>query len=133
MDKDKLRRLCLRLLVLLAVGVWPLSSAQSQQGRRPQISDSRKSLGYAFVSPNTRENLTLQEAKAALNSAEEKRLVEEAQRVACRMHQPITVQRAVGSWTDGAEQSTIIRTRTNESSLRYAGSWLGRFAKQKAV
>ena len=129
MDKDKLKTLCWRLLLLLAISAWPLTFAHAQQG----VIDSRKSLGYAFVSPNTRENLTLQEAKAGLNSAEEKRLIEEVQRVACRLHQAMNVQKAIGSWTDGAEHSTIIRIRTNQSSLRYAGSWLGRFARQKAV
>lgn len=125
------RQRFLQICLLLTLGLGPLSAAFGQQAKpRPE---SGKARGYAFVSPNTRENLTLAEAQAALNSAEEQRLIDEARYVACQLHKSIGVDKAVGSWSDGAEHSTIIRTRTNEPSLRYAGSWLGKFARQKAI
>jgi hypothetical protein len=120
-----------QLLLLLVFAVWPISAASGQQ--QQQRDDQRQSPGYAFVSPNTRENLTLEEAQAGLNSDEEKRLVAEAHRVACRLRESLNVDKAVGSWTDGAEHSSIMRIHTSESSLRYASSWLGKFARQKAI
>lgn len=123
---------CLRLFLLLTLGFSSLSFgyAQAKPVRRP---DNAPAIGYAFVSPNTRENLTLEEARAGLNSPEEARLISEAWLVGCRLHKSLTVQKAVGSWSDGAEYSTIIRAQTNKTSLRYAGSWLGKFANQKAI
>lgn len=121
-NEVRIRRHCRQLLLLLALVVWPISAVPGQQAQQRPGSSTRKSLGYAFVSPNTRENLTLEEAQAALKSAEEKRLITEAREVACRLQQAFNIDRAVGSWSDGAEHSTIIRARTNELSLRYAGS-----------
>lgn len=120
----------LQFLMLLTLGLGSISACG--QPAQPRT-DTRKARGYVFVSPNTRENLTLEEAQGALNSAEEKRLIDEARYVACRMHKSIGVDKAIGSWSDGAEHSTIIRARIYESSLRYAGSWLGKFARQKAI
>lgn len=131
MANHNIRTYFLRLVVLLTVGFGGISTTCGQAAQ-PRT-DGRKAAGYAFVSPNTRENLTLEEAQAGLNSAEEKRLIAEARQVACRLRKPLGVDKAVGSWSDGAEHSTIIRARTNEPSLRYAGSWLGKFARQKAI
>ena len=121
----------LQILLLLTLGLGPLSAASAQKAQ-PRTAN-QKGRGYAFVSPNTRENLTLAEAQAALDSAEEQHLIDEARHVACQLHQSIGVDKAIGSWSDGAEHSIIIRTRTIEPSLRYAGSWLGKSARQKAV
>ena len=131
MANKNIRTHFLRLFVLLTLGFGGIS-ATSGQTAQPRT-DGRKAAGYAFVSPNTRENLTLEEAQAGLNSVEEKRLIAEARQVACRLRKPLRVDKAVGSWSDGAEHSTIIRASTNETSLRYAGSWLGKFARQKAI
>lgn len=114
-------------LVLLAVLCsWPVLCVHGQ--RQPD-----KTPAYIFVSPNTRENLTLEDAKAGLSSDEEKRLIDEERDVACRLRHTVIVERAIGSWSDGAEHSTVLRGQMNEQSLRYAGSWLGRFATQKAI
>ena len=131
MANKRIKTHFLRLVVLLTLGFGGISAVYGQT-LQPRT-DARKALGYAFVSPNTRENLTLEEAQAGLNSAEEERLIAEAHQVACRLRKPLGVDKAVGSWSDGAEHSTIIRARTNEPSLRYAGSWLGKFARQKAI
>jgi hypothetical protein len=121
-------RVNIRLLLLLVVCSWPASFVYGQQQRL-----QRPTAGYIFVSPNTREDLTLEDAKAGLNSEEEKRLIEEERDVACRLRRSIIVNKAIGSWSDGAEHATVIRSRMNEPSLRYAGSWLGKFASQKAI
>jgi hypothetical protein len=130
------------LLLLMVVAAWPISATHgqklSQEQRAQQVQQARRRVvlrvrTYAFVSPNTREKLTLKEAIERLNSADEKRLIEESRRVACRLHLPSSVRKAVGSWTDGAEHSTVTRTSTTEPTVRYAASWLGKFARQKAV
>jgi hypothetical protein len=41
--------------------------------------------------------------------------------------------KALGSWTDGAEHSTIFRAMAGEATMRYAVSFLGKYANQKAV
>lgn len=126
------RRHFLQFLLLLTLALGSIAAANAQVKPR-QGSDRRKSLSYVFVSPNTRENLTLAEAQAGLNSDEEIHLIAEAHEVACRLRKSLSVVKAIGSWSDGAEHSTLIRARTNESMLRYAGSLLGKFARQKAI
>jgi hypothetical protein len=120
------QKLSITFVVLLVMGVCPGFYVQGQQ-------NSSKSQSYIFVSPNTRENLTLEEAEAGLNSAEEMHLIKEERDVACRLRRTLTIQKAVGSWSDGAEHSTVITGSMGQPSLRYAGSWLGKFANQKAI
>jgi hypothetical protein len=122
------------LLALIVSAAWPgwITSAQ-QIAKGPPVHSTNKAISYAFVSPNTRENLTLPEAIAGLSSVEEKHLITETHLVACRLHLALQVQKGVGSWNDGAEHSTVIRVTTNEAKLRYASSWLGKFARQKEV
>jgi hypothetical protein len=125
-----------RLVLLTLLALWPpvLISAQEPAKSQPaRVETKRKAISYAFVSPNTRENLTLKEAIAGLSSFDEKRLIDEARRVACRLHLSWHVRKAVGSWTDGAENSTLIHLNTDQATVRYAASWLGKFASQKSV
>jgi hypothetical protein len=134
LNHQRLHLLPCVLLSLIVSAAWPgwITSAQ-QIAKSPPAHSTNNAISYAFVSPNTRENLTLPEAIAGLSSLEEKRLVSEAHQVACRLHLALRVKKAVGSWSDGAEHSTVIRVTTNKAKLRYASSWLGKFARQKAV
>ena len=122
------------LLLLAASAAWPgLVILGQQPAQSRPVHSTKKTISYAFVSPNTSENLTLPEAIAGLSSPDEKRLIDETRLLSCRLHQVLRVQRAVGSWTDGAENSTVVRVTTDEARLRYSSSWLGKFARQKAV
>ncbi|HEV7398509.1 MAG TPA: hypothetical protein VGN86_18495, partial [Pyrinomonadaceae bacterium] len=121
---------CFRLALIVFLSVCSCAFAEGQQARKNR---DPKSLSYAFVSPNTSDSLTLAQAQAGLSSIEEAQLIREVRVVSCKLRQPFMVRKAVGAWSDGAEYSTIIRSRTNEASLRYVGSWLGRFARQKAI
>jgi len=85
------------------------------------------------VSPNTKTNLKLQQAIAGMNSPEEAKLVNQAVNLGCVVRSPITAFRALGSWTDGAENSVLLRVRGDEESLRYVLSRMGRDAEQKYV
>jgi len=107
------------LLLVLMVG-WTTASAQ-------------QTLNYGIVSPNTKTNLKLADAIAGMNSAEESKLLNEAINLSCVVRSRITVFRALGSWTDGAEHSVLLRVSGEEDTLRYVLSRMGRDAEQKYV
>jgi hypothetical protein len=92
---------------------------------------AQRSLG--FVSPNTRDNLRLEDAIHGMDSQEELRLLSRAKSLGCVIRRNISTTEAVGSWSDGAEHSIVVRVTADESSLRYLMSRLGRDANQKAV
>jgi hypothetical protein len=86
-----------------------------------------------FVSPNTRENLTLDDATRGMSSKEEMQLAQQAKDLRCVFKRPVSTARAVGSWSDGAEHSLLIRVHSDEDTMRYLMSRLGKTANQKAV
>ena len=110
-------------LLVLLLGWTTLVSAQQDQ----------KSFNYGFVSPNTKTDLKLEQAIAGMNSAEEAKLVNEAVNLGCVVRTRITAFRALGSWSDGAEHSVMMRIRGDEATLRYVLSRMGRDAEQKYV
>ena len=91
------------------------------------------SLNYGFVSPNTRDDLNFEDAVRGMNSSEEVRLLRQAQSLGCVVKRKVTTMRALGSWSDGAEHSILLRTNSDEPTIRYLMSRLGRDANQKAV
>jgi len=115
------------LILVLLLGCGTLISAQQPQN------DSRESLNYGFVSPNTRDDLKIEEAIRGMNSPQESRLVNEAVNLACVLRSKIRAVRALGSWSDGAEYSVMLRVKTNETGVRYLLSRMGRDAHQKSV
>lgn len=88
---------------------------------------------YGIVSPNTKTDLKLAEAIAGMNSAEESKLLKQAINLGCVVRSPIKAFRALGSWTDGAEHSVLLRVNGDEPTLRYVLSRMGRDAEQKYV
>src|SRR5919205_115880 len=88
---------------------------------------------YGMVSPNTKTNLKLAGAIAGMNSAEESKLLKQALNLSCVVRSRIRAFRALGSWSDGAEHSVLLRVRGDEESLRYILSRMGRDAEQKYV
>ena len=111
----------LALVVLLACGS---SSAQEQAPR---------TFNYAFVSPNTRENLKIEDAIKGMNSAEETQLRMKAINLSCVVRSRIRAYKALGAWSDGAEHSVLMRVHSDAPTLRYLMSRMGRDAKQKYV
>jgi hypothetical protein len=110
----------LRLVVaLLLLGCGPITAQSSRN--------------FGFVSPNTRDNLNLQEAIQGMDSQEELDLLSRAKNLGCVVKRTITTEPAVGTWSDGAEHSILIKVNANESTIRYLMSRLGRNANQKAV
>lgn len=94
---------------------------------------AQKPLNVGIVSPNTKTDLKLEQAIAGMNSPEEAKLVNQAVNLGCVVRSPISAFRALGSWTDGAENSVLLRVRGDEESLRYVLSRMGRDAEQKYV
>ncbi len=116
------RRALLLLCLWLAAAC---GAAYAQQG---------KAVSYTFVSPNTREELTLGEAVRLLSSREELLLINHIRTLSrCLRLKPLAVRRTIGSWADGAEHAALFRVDADEPTLRYADARLGKQARQKAV
>jgi hypothetical protein len=110
----------LRSLLLVLIVGWTTVSAQ-------------EALNYGIVSPNTKTDLKLADAIAGMNSAEESKLLNQAVNLSCVVQSQITAFRALGSWSDGAEHSVLLRVSGDEATLRYVLSRMGRDAEQKYV
>jgi hypothetical protein len=95
--------------------------------------DGQRADSYTFVSPNTRENLTLADAIRLLNSREEQRFINSIHRLARCLRLKPSVAKAIGSFTDGAEHSALFRVSTDLETLRYADARLGKLGRQKTV
>ena len=113
-----------RSLLLLLIVAW--SSAVSAQ-------QDHTSVAYGFVSPNTSENLKLEQAIKGMGSREETELRNKAINLSCVVRTKVQAFRALGSWSDGAEHSVMVRVKTDEATLRYLLSRMGRDAQQKYV
>ena len=113
-----------RSLLLLLVLAWS-SAISAQQDQRV--------VSYGFVSPNTTQNLKFEQAIAAMNSTAETVLRRKAINLSCVVRTQIRAFRALGSWSDGAEHSVMVRFTSDEDTLRYVVSRMGRDAQQKYV
>jgi len=107
------------LLVLLLGWTAAVSAQQSQN--------------YGFVSPNTKTDLKLEEAIKEMNSPEETQLRRKAINLSCVVRSKIRAFNALGVWSDGAEHSVMLRVKSDEATLRYVLSRMGRDAQQKYV
>jgi hypothetical protein len=94
---------------------------------------AQSSHNYGFVSPNTKENLKLEEAIKGMSSAEETKLVKQSIDMGCVVRSRIRAFRSLGSWSDGAEHSVMLRLESDEPTVRYVLSRLGRDARQKSI
>lgn len=106
------------LLLVLLIGWTTAVSAQQN---------------FGIVSPNTKTDLKLTEAIAGMSSAEESKLLKQAINLSCVVRSRIRASRALGSWSDGAEPSVLLRINGDEATLRYVLSRMGRDAEQKYV
>lgn len=109
-------------LVILLGWATAVSAQQAQQ-----------TLNLGIVSPNTKTDLKLADAIAGMSSADESKLLQQAINLGCVVRSPISARRALGSWTDGAEPSVLLRVKGDEAALRYVLSRMGRDAEQKYV
>jgi len=124
--KTHLKQLAIVLLLLTA-------TVQASAQQRSQTARQNKALNYGFVSPNVKEGLSLDDAIAGMNSTEESSLIRRATNLRCVIKTQVRVYRSLGSWSDGAEHSTMLQVHTDEPTIRYLVSRLGRDLDQKAV
>ena len=106
------------LLLVLVVGWTTAVSAQQN---------------YGIVSPNTKTDLKLADAIAGMKSTEESKLLKQAINLSCVVRSRIRAFRALGSSSDGAEHSVLLRINGDEATLRYVLSRMARDAEQKYV
>jgi len=123
------RRVFLNFSLVLLATLFSCLPATGQQ-KRPA---NAPALNFGFVSPNTREDLTLNDAIEGLKSTEETNLLQRIQTLRCVVRRSISTRRALGSWIDGAEPSILLRITSDEPTMRYLMSRLGKDANQKAV
>ena len=121
---EKVFRQSEKSIILLLLLGWT-TAVSAQQAQKP--------LNYGIVSPNKKTDLKLEQAIAGMKSPEEAKLVNTAINLGCVVRSRITAFRALGSWSDGAEPSVLLRVRGDEESLRYVLSRMGRDAEQKYV
>ncbi len=124
----------LRALLLLCLWLAAVANVASAQQAASAAEGKRKAASYAFVSPNTREGLTLDDAVRLLDSREELLLINSIRSLTrCLRLKPLSVSRTIGSWADGAEHAALFRADADEPTIRYADARLGKLAQQKAV
>ena len=128
MTKHLTRRAVLSVVLLLAASAQVFAQQAVQRA-----SDEQKAESYTFVSPNTRENLTLQEALRLLHSREEQNFINAIHGLSRCLRLKPEVLKTIGSFTDGAEHSALFRVFTDASVVRYAGARLGKLGRQKTV
>jgi hypothetical protein len=117
------------LLLAFLLSVSLIGEGQERDNRKL----ARKAVSYGFVSPNNRDDLKLKDAISNLNSPEEVRLLQETRDIACRVRAKARVNKSLGNWSDGAENSMIFRIYSEEPAMRYAVASLGKNWRQKTV
>jgi len=122
--KSARRTTAVRSLLLLLVLLWS-SAASAQQ--------DQKVVSYGFVSPNTKQNLKLEDAIRGMTSPAETNLRKKAINLSCVVRTRIRAFRALGAWNDGAEHSVMVQFTGDEDTLRYVVSRMGHDAEQKYV
>jgi predicted DNA-binding protein with PD1-like motif len=123
-----------KLRALLPVVLLLATSGQGfSQQAAAVATEQQKAESYTFVSPNVRENLTLEDAVRLLKSREEKRFIKQIHRLSRCLRLKPTVAKTIGSFTDGAEHSALFRVFTDEQTLRYADARLGKLGRQKTI
>ena len=130
----KIEQMKTRLQTWRVVWLWLVLACSSfASAQQPQQRPNPKPLSYGFVSPNTREDLKLEEAIKGMGSEEESKLLNKAVNLGCVVRSRIQAFRALGSWSDGAEYTVMMRLNSDEETLRYLMSRMGRDAQQKYV
>jgi len=118
-------RFAKRAAILLAFALLCASGALAQAAAAQEA--------YIFVSPNTRETLTDEDARAGLASFEELNGIAIADRIACSMASKVKITGALGIYDSTAENSFLIESNLKADQAEYAGSLVSRYEHQKYV
>lgn len=89
--------------------------------------------GDVFISPNTRENMTFEEATAALQG-EQHQNIRDTVAQTMKGNGSVEVHDVIGDWSDGAENSLRVQANVaDRETLQYLAAKMGDKADQKAV
>lgn len=118
-------------LILYAGG--PGSGCNPKVGKCGRPSTG-KDESEGFVSPNTEENLSFEQAVQNLNSPQQQQAVSRAQFLINKVFGNGTVQSAIGDWKDGAENSVVVNVPGHDkNALDFTLATLGKELNQKSV
>ena len=97
-------------------------------------------MAVGLGSPNTRDSMSYEDAKASLHSFEERNFAAVADRIVCALAERGFVEKVIGEvheprilGVSGAENSVVVKAPVSFEAMRYAMALLGRFAHQKFV
>ena len=107
-----------RVLLPLVLWLVAVGAAYAQES---------KAVSYTFVSPNTREGLTLGEAVKGLHSREEFLLINHIRTLSrCLRLKPLAVRKTIGSRADGpSTPRSSAPTRTSRRCATRTRGWAG--------
>lgn len=86
---------------------------------------------YIFGSANTRTGLSAARAEQAVHSAAQEKAVAIADRAACALAPRVTIADTLGIFSDGPENSFLIRLPADRRHADYLAAVLGRYLRQK--
>lgn len=115
----------LRILLTIMV-VWPAAFA----GQTPGPGANRI---FLFASPNMRESLTDQNAKAQLTSFEQINGTAVADRVACALSHDVQIADSLGIYDKSSENSFILEADLEQKQSEYLAALLGLYSRQEFV
>src|SRR5882672_1270078 len=114
--------------LVLYLGLLLFSCVTVAQQRAQHPNDA-----FLFVSPNTASGLSFQRAVRNLRSLDEITLIKAARVLLCRIEVTARITPAIGSWSDGVENSVLIHGPLDVDRIRYLSAMLGHRAHQKSV
>jgi len=88
---------------------------------------------FLFASPNTRESLSDEDAKARLNSFEQTSVTAVADRAACTLTHSVQIADSLGIYDQSSENSFILEANLDQKKSEYLAALLGLFARQEFI
>lgn len=108
--------------------------ASGKPGRSKKPNEPKS--GYGFYSPNTEEGLDYKQALAKLSSKEQSKFKDASESILKDVGvKDFTLSNAVGDWSDGAENSLMMRVGMIDDPelIEVSACMIGKSANQKAV
>jgi len=88
---------------------------------------------FLFVSPNTQESLTDEDAKVRLTSFEQINVTAVADRAACALTHYVQIADSLGIYDNSSENSFILEADLEQKQSEYLAALLGLYARQEFV
>ena len=118
-------KFCLGILLAIT-GVLPGSFAAP-------VADPGANEMFLFASPNARESLTDENAKALLTSLEQVNATAVADRAACALSHSVRIGDSLGIYGESSENSFILEADLDQKQSEYLAALLGLYSHQEFV